>query len=435
MRRILGGAPDGAEISGLSRLTGGANMESWSFSFAGNPYVLRRAPSPEMMVGRPYGHDVEAALIRHARKGGVKAPEIVGELDAGDGLGTGFVMRFITGEVHPGRILAEPSPELVADIAAELAKIHTLPVDGLPPLPRAGSGQMLADLQTQFAEYGADRPVIALAIKWCSDNQPSPVPPQLVHGDFRMGNIMANEDCGNVAAILDWELAHLGDGHEDLAWGCVGAWRFGHYDRPALGLSGLVDYFAAYEAAGGGPVDRARFRYWLIHRTLWWALGCLKMGAIWRDGVDRNLERAVIGRRTVECELDLLMLLEEDVDIGPDDRIFLPERERRPGRGEPDAGEILTAIGEWIATDIKEGAKGRDKFMAAVAINALSIVRRELDGPVEYHDAVLCDDILAGRVTLDQPGLLKKLRHILLVKAANDTPKYAGLAAAREKWC
>eukprot|EP01031_Cornospumella_fuschlensis_P013849 gene13849-16923_t len=64
-------------LSGLGRLSGGANMESWSFDFAGEPYVLRRAPSAEYMADRPYGHVTEAALVMAAHAAGVKAPEVV----------------------------------------------------------------------------------------------------------------------------------------------------------------------------------------------------------------------------------------------------------------------------------------------------------------------------------------------------------------------
>ena len=70
-----------------------------------------------------------------------------------------------------------------------------------------------------------DRPVIALAIKWCEDHLPAPADPVLVHGDYRMGNIMVDAD--GLATVLDWELAHLGDAHEDLAFGCMTVWRCG----------------------------------------------------------------------------------------------------------------------------------------------------------------------------------------------------------------
>lgn len=430
LARMAGGAA--LPLSNLARLSGGANMESWSFDWGGAGYVLRRAPSAEMMAGRPFGHDVEAALVRAARAGGVLAPEVVGELHDDDELGTGYVMRRVDAEVNPAAILNDPPPSLIRDIARELARIHAIPEGTVAGIPTMDTATALEELAKRFDAYGGDRPILALAIKWCRDNVPEPAEPRLVHGDFRMGNLMAGRD--GLAAVLDWEIAHWGDAHEDLAYGCMTVWRFGHIDRPAFGCGDLDTYFAAYEAESGRPVDRARFRFWLIYRTLWWALGCMQMGDIWRHGIDRTLERAVIGRRTSENELDLLLLLEEDA----------PETQRLPIRldpppparrqGEPSTVEMLEAIREWVDTAVKAKAEGRDRFMAAVAMNALGMLVREAENPVAVHDRALADDILAGRKTLASPGLLAKLRNDALAKLANDVPKYAALKVAREKW-
>ncbi len=429
MCRITG---DEQEVSGFVRLSGGANMESSSFDFGGRGYVLRRAPSPEMMVGRPFGHDVEAALVRTARLHGVMAPEITGELTEGDSLGSGYIMRRVEAEVSPTKILADPPESLITDIARELALIHRVPVAALSALPVMDTATALAELKKRFLSYGGDRPVLALALRWCGDNIPEAAPPVLVHGDFRIGNIMV--DKAGLAVVLDWELAHIGDAHEDLAWGCVGAWRFGHYDKPAFGCADLESYLGAYESAGGCRVDRLRFRFWLIYRTVWWALGCLQMADIWRSGIDRSLERAVIGRRVSENEIDLLMLLEDDAP--PSDDSFMPALLLNEPRreGEPSTTELIEAVSEWIETDIKPEAQGRDRFMAAVAMNALNMIKRELTAPVDIHDMQLCDDMLAGKTTLATPGVLTKLRNQLLQKLAIDAPKYAGLAAAKLKW-
>ena len=83
MTRVAGAG----DLSNLTRLSGGANMESWAFEWGGGAYVLRRAPSAEYMEGRPYGHPVEAALVRAAHAGGVKAPEVIGVLSDADGMG------------------------------------------------------------------------------------------------------------------------------------------------------------------------------------------------------------------------------------------------------------------------------------------------------------------------------------------------------------
>ncbi len=427
MARALG--VDGT-AQALTRLSGGANMESSSFSFDGHDYVLRRAPSAEFMAGRAFGHDVEAALVIAARAAGVTAPKVVAILTDADGIGTGYVMRKVDAEVNPAKILANPPPSLIIDIARELARIHA--IQTFPNLPTLNTATAIEELATRFEAYGGDRPIMALAIKWCRDNVPEPSTAVLVHGDFRMGNLMVDAD--GLAAVLDWELAHLGDPHEDLAYGCMTVWRFGHVDKPAFGIADLEQYFAAYESESGTIVDRARFRFWLIYRTLWWALGCLQMGDIWRLGIDKSLERAVIGRRTSENELDLLLLLEEDA---PETqalpiRIDPPAPARR--QGEPSTVEMLEAIRDWVETDVKPGREGRSKFMAAVAMNALGMLIREAENPVAVHDKALSDDILLGRKTLASPGLLAQLRKNALSKLGNDVPKYAALKTAEERW-
>lgn len=435
MTRLVPPAGGAGALAGLTRLSGGANMESWAFDWGGAPYVLRRAPSADYMAGRPFGHANEAALVRAAYAGGVRAPAVVGVLTDGDALGTGYVMGRVAGEVNPAAILAAPRPELLADLGRELARIHALPRAAIPAaIPVLDVGAALAELAAQFADFGGDRPVIALAIRWSRDHlPPPPADPVLVHGDFRLGNILVDDR--GLAAVLDWELAHLGDFHEDLAYGCMTVWRFARPDRPAFGLGGLEALFAAYTAAGGAAIDPARFRFWLIYRTLWWALGCLTMGAAWRGGVDRSLERVVVARRTAEQELDLLMLLEEEAPAAERARP-LPAAAplAPPTQGEPTAGELVTAVREWLASDIKPGAQGRDKFLVAVAMNALGIAARELGRPVAFADKPLADALLAGDRTLAEPGLLARLRRQCLDKLAGDMPKYPALALARAQW-
>lgn len=430
MTRVAGAG----DLSNLARLSGGANMESWAFDWGGGAYVLRRAPSAEYMEGRPYGHPVEAALVRAAHTGGVKAPEVIGVLSDADGMGTGYVMRRVIAEVSPAKILAAPPPSLVADLGRELALIHALPRAAIPAeIPVMDTAAALAELKARFLSYGGDRPAIALAVKWCEDHLPQPADPVLVHGDYRMGNVMVDAD--GLAAVLDWELAHLGDAHEDLAFGCMTVWRFGMLDKPAFGVGSLDDYFAAYEAAGGRPVDRDRFKYWLVYRTLWWALGCLQMGQAWRSGADTTVERVVVGRRTAEQELDIIRLLEEEAPAAERAAPLPPSpAAAAPPVGEPTTQEMVRAVRDWLGEAIKPQAEGHGKFQVAVAMNALGIVMRDLGAGIRAEDKALAGDILAGRATLAEPGLLARLRRAALDKCAVDSPKYAALAAARAAW-
>lgn len=429
MQRSLGG--DGT-IDDVKRLSGGANMESWSFDYTGLGYVLRFSPSAEMMAGRAYGHDVEAAVVRAAYASGVKAPEIVAEIIPDDGLGTGYLMRRIDAEVNPSKILAEPPPALLADLARELALIHKVPCDALPALPVTSAQSLLSELRARFLTFGGDRPVMALALRWLEEHCPTAVDPVLLHGDFRMGNIMADSD--GLAVVLDWELAHLGDRHQDLAFGCINSWRFGNIDRPAFGLGPVEMFWTEYESASGFAVEADRFRWWLVYATLWWGICCLQMADIWRTGLDKGLERAVIGRRASETEVDLLMSLEEFAPVEERGPISITKFTEASRHGEPSMAEMLEALSSWIESDVKPKASGRERFMASVALNALGMLRRESKRPIAIHDKSLSDELLTGQQSLSTPGLLARLKRQSLHKLMVDQPKYSALAKALEQW-
>ncbi|WP_370034634.1 phosphotransferase [Qipengyuania mesophila] len=418
---------------GLRRLTGGATMESWRFSSGAEDFVLRRAPSLSFMEGRPYGHDTEAAIIRAAHRAGVTAPEVLVELTPEDGIGSGFVMRALPGTPDPRAILAMDDPgQLLREVARDLARIHSLSRESLPgDVPEMDYAEAVAGLAQQFEEAGADRLIIALGLHWLQANLPPRVEPVLNHGDYRLGNILAEDS--HLTGVLDWELAHFGDRHEDLAFGCMAVWRFARVDRPALGLGTLEDYLSAYETAGGAAVDPARFRFWLVYRTVWWALGCLRMASFWRSGDDRMLERVVISRRTSEQELDLLLLLEDDAPEEERLRPVPPAAEARQFSGEASAGEIATAIAEWLAT-VKDRMEGHDRFQLAVARNALGMIARNDAAATQAEDAALARDLLEGSASLATPGMLARLRRAALDKLAADVPKYPMLARARNLW-
>ncbi len=419
-------------IDDLRRLSGGANMESWLFACAGRRFVLRRAPSAQWLAGRSLTMADEARLIRLARAGGVPAPDVVVELCPDDALGIGFVMACLEGTADPEAVLASP-PALAAEIAAAMAKIHALDAAQAEHLPVLDAATGIARLCDQFAAAGGDRPIIALGLAWLCANCPPKVPLCVVHGDLRIGNVMVDQ--GHLTGVLDWELAHLGDGHEDLAYGCMTVWRFGRLDKQGLGLTDLADLVHAYRRAGGERFDPARFRFWLIYRTVWWALGCLGMGKAWRSGADRSLERVVVARRAAEQELDLLLLLEDDAPEAERARVLPPAPAASPQpAGEPDAGEILTAISEWLAATVKPRLDGRERWELAVAQNALGIVRRELAGRAAPCDRVMAQAILDGTAGLATPGLLADLKRRALTTLASDMPKYPALARARALW-
>jgi len=147
------------------------------------------------------------------------------------------------------------------------------------------------------------------AFRWLAANRPAPSPSRLVHGDYRMGNLIVRG--GELASVLDWELVHVGEIYEDLAWFCIRAWRFGEpQSRGAGGLGSIERFLSAYERASGTTVDRVGMRWWLIRATLCWGIICRYQAERHLSGQTRSVELAAIGRRVCETEWDLLDLLE-----------------------------------------------------------------------------------------------------------------------------
>ena len=147
------------------------------------------------------------------------------------------------------------------------------------------------------------------AFRWLAAHRPPASPRRLVHGDFRMGNLIV--DGSDLAAVLDWELVHIGEAYEDLAWFCIRAWRFGAPAHLGAGGLGSVESFlSAYELASGTTVDRVGFRWWLILATLRWGVICRYQAERHLTGQTPSVELAAIGRRVCETEWDLLELID-----------------------------------------------------------------------------------------------------------------------------
>jgi len=174
-------------------------------------------------------------------------------------------------------------------------------------LRRASAYELVAQWRASYEATNWPRPVFELAFAWLHAHLPPPAArPRLVHGDFRNGNLIVGPE--GVVAVLDWELAHIGDPMEDLGWICVNPWRFGVVDKPVGGFGEREDLYAGYESVGGAKVDRAHARFWEVFGALRWGVMCAGMTAAFRSG-DPSVERAVIARRASETEVDLMRLL------------------------------------------------------------------------------------------------------------------------------
>lgn len=311
--------PGATGIAGLRRLSGGASQETWSFDATTEgepiPLILRRAPGGGQTQGRSgtaAGLETEAELIRLAGEAGVAVPPVRLVLDDKDAMGHGFVMDRIEGETIARKILRDPEfaearPKLARQCGEILARLHKVDKSKLPPLRVSPARAEIDQYFQTYKTHNHPHPVFELAFRWLKER----VPPEtteltLVHGDFRHGNLMIGPD--GVRAVLDWELAHIGDPMEDLGWICVNSWRFGNIDNPVGGFGRREDLYEGYEAAGGHKVDPERVKFWEVLGTLKWGVMCTTMVMAFKAG-DRSVERATIGRRASETEVDLMRLL------------------------------------------------------------------------------------------------------------------------------
>ncbi len=297
------------EITELVRLTGGASRETWAFTANGEELILRRDPP-----GRPSAPGVmrrEAAAMRACRRAGLRVPEVVAD-DDGRLLGTsGLVMRRVPGETIPRRILRDEAfavarGALVEDLGRFLAGLHAIdPAE----LPDALAPDPLDSVWDKYLRIDDRSPTLERAHDWLVAHRPAPSADALIHGDLRIGNVIVGP--AGLEAVIDWELVHVGDPLEDLAWLCLKAWRFGA-PLEVGGLGTVDELVAAYEAAGGRPVDRDALHWWLVEKTLSWGIGCMLQADTHLSGRVRSVELAAVGRRVAEQEWDLIELLAPD---------------------------------------------------------------------------------------------------------------------------
>ena len=307
----------GIAVENLQTLTGGASRTTWAFDAVTGAQrrslILRTGPPDEVHAGM----ELEALAQRAAAAAGAPVPHIIVADDSIAALGNPFLIcDAIGGETIVRRIQRQLDQSggtagryrLLGQCAEALAAIHRADTN----LPGVSHEDQLAEWREQLDIMGDTTATFEWAFRWLADNRPVPSPPRLVHGDFRMGNLIV--DGSELAAVLDWELVHVGEVYEDLAWFCIRAWRFGApIDLAAGGLGSIEDFLHGYENAGGATVDRAAFHWWLVQATLRWGVICRYQAERHLSGQARSVELATIGRRVCETEWDLLNLLDKAV--------------------------------------------------------------------------------------------------------------------------
>jgi aminoglycoside phosphotransferase (APT) family kinase protein len=298
----------GEPVTELRRLSAGASRETWSFAMPdGSRRILQRLPRGASRAGV----ELEAAVLRAAFDAGVPVARVFASFDAGGPLGMpALVLDQVEGEALPPRLrrdarFASALEGLAPECGAILARLHSIPLDRLPSLskpdPIARCREVLDGLDERH-------PAFELVLRRLELSRPDARPDTLVHGDFRLGNLLIGEE--GVTAVLDWELVHRGDPVEDLGWLCVPAWRFGG-ELPVAGVGRYEQLLDAYRSAGGAEVGVEELRWWQAAGTVWWGVLCHVQASRHLKGHTRSVELASIGRRACEQEWDALEVLAE----------------------------------------------------------------------------------------------------------------------------
>jgi aminoglycoside phosphotransferase (APT) family kinase protein len=318
---------DGVRVEKLRILTGGASRATWAFDAVTGDVtralILRTGQPDELHAGMA----LEARAQALAAAAGAPVPDVLVADDSPDPLGTPFLIcGEIAGQTIPRRIqrgLQSPlggldtdarRARLLEQCAHALAAIHRADISRAaidePHIPVQDPLQLW---RAQLDEMNDTTATFEWTFRWLAAHRPRPSSPVLVHGDFRLGNLIVDVDTEvGLAAVLDWELVHIGEASDDLGWFCIRAWRFGAPERlGAAGLGSIESFLAAYERASGTTVDRVAIRWWLILATLRWGVICRYQAQRHLSGQTPSVELAAIGRRVCETEWDLLNLLEQ----------------------------------------------------------------------------------------------------------------------------
>jgi aminoglycoside phosphotransferase (APT) family kinase protein len=320
-RRALG---EGASVGEARKLAGGAMHESWALDATidarARELVVRVSPAGRTDYEKTR-REFEVLRVAFAR--GVRCPEPidVGRFESGEDY---LVMARARGDSNPRQLVTSERfrsarERLVTQLAEDLAIIHGIQPEDVVAAPNMrgpGPGEDPLAFHRREAEamYGVfllnPHPAIEWAFRWI-DRQIEKLEkprrqPCVVHGDFRVGNVMYDEE--GLTAILDWEGTHIGEPEEDITWLCTRVWRFGQNDREAGGIASREDWIRAYEKASGLAISRERVATWEVLQNIRWAEITMMQARAHLDGHTKSHELAAIGRRTAETELEILRL-------------------------------------------------------------------------------------------------------------------------------
>lgn len=269
----------------LSRIHGGASRQTYAIDLAfteGNTdktlrVIMRRDPVDSLIDTE---RKVEFAAIRSMEGAGLPVPKALFlEEDRGPLGAPFFVMERVTTGVAAAPFQLEALDpyrvQLGRQMFAQMGAIAALDPAGSPlseaidmPTPETCWQRELDYWEGEIDKHARKpEPITKAAIRHLRRNPPLPAQKlSIVHGDYRIGNFLHNEK-GKITAILDWEMAHIGDPYEDIAWCTDLLWSGGDVAR-AAGMLPWPEAVAEWQNASDLTFDFAAFEWWSIFSSV-----------------------------------------------------------------------------------------------------------------------------------------------------------------------
>lgn len=312
LRRHVAGYPDGALA--VEQFKGGQSNPTYKLGIAGRHYVLRTKPAPAAKL-LPSAHAIEREyrVMDALNKHGFPAPRQVALCTDEDVIGRAFyVMEFVEGRVLWDQALPGMTPAERAAIYDELnrviAQLHTVDYAAIGLADYGKPGNYFArQIERWSKQYLAAQTETIAAMDELIAWLPAHIPPgedtAIVHGDFRLDNMLFHPTEPRILAVLDWELSTLGHPFADFSYHCM-SWHIapGQFrgiaglDLQALGIPSQQEYIARYAERTGKTIRLEDFNFYLAFNMF--RLASIMQGIMKRyvDGTAASAQALESGR-------------------------------------------------------------------------------------------------------------------------------------------
>ncbi|HEV7158848.1 MAG TPA: phosphotransferase family protein [Caulobacteraceae bacterium] len=285
------------QVENLARIPGGASRETYRYDAIANDrregFILRRDPPGSLIET---DRRAEFLAIRSFAGKGVAAPEAVAlEAEGAELERPFFIMRRVEGGQSASPFAPDPFGEHAAAMGEQfftiMGRIAAEPLASLPILevkaPPSPDACWRSELDYWAGVIEADeqhpQPIVRAAVRRLYATPPPPAQRiSVVHGDYRVGNFL-HDGAGRIIAVLDWEMAHLGDPLEDMGWACDPLWSNAG-DPRISGMVSRADAHAIWRRASGLAIDEQAMAWWALFASVKGQAIWTSSAKEWRDG-------------------------------------------------------------------------------------------------------------------------------------------------------